>query len=196
MAFVTLENINMIYNRKNHILKDLNLNMEKGELISLLGPSGCGKTTTLRIVAGLLTQNSGKFLLDGEDMSRVPVYKRGFGMVFQSYALFPHLNVEENVAFGLKRKCKGFLAFADWKIWKNDFRKNSPEGKGKEWLWRERWLLNLNYCFWMNRSAILMRSCVYRCAWKSKEFSKNLKLRPSLLRMIRKNAFPFQIKLP
>ncbi len=102
MAFVTLENINMIYNRKNHILKDLNLNMEKGELISLLGPSGCGKTTTLRIVAGLLTQNSGKFLLDGEDMSRVPVYKRGFGMVFQSYALFPHLNVEENVAFGLK----------------------------------------------------------------------------------------------
>ena len=102
MAFVTLENINMIYNKKNHILKDLNLNMEKGELISLLGPSGCGKTTTLRIVAGLLTQNSGKFLLDGEDMSRIPVYKRGFGMVFQSYALFPHLNVEENVAFGLK----------------------------------------------------------------------------------------------
>ena len=68
----------------------------------MLGPSGCGKTTTLRIVAGLLNQNSGTFELDGEDMTKVPVHHRQFGMVFQSYALFPHLTVAENVAFGLK----------------------------------------------------------------------------------------------
>ena len=74
--------------------------------MSLLGPSGCGKTTTLRIVAGLLNQNSGTFELDGEDMTKVPVHPRQFGMVFQSYALFPHLTVAENVAFGLKVKKK------------------------------------------------------------------------------------------
>ena len=102
MAFVSLENINMVYNKQNHVLKDFNLEVEKGELVSLLGPSGCGKTTTLRIVAGLLKQNSGKFFLDGEDMTSVAVHQRKFGMVFQSYALFPHLTVEENVAFGLK----------------------------------------------------------------------------------------------
>lgn len=102
MSFIKLENINMIYNNKNHILKDLNLSIEKGELVSLLGPSGCGKTTTLRIVAGLLDAKSGKFELDKQDLTKVPVYKRNFGMVFQSYALFPHLTVFENVAFGLK----------------------------------------------------------------------------------------------
>ena len=108
MAFVSLENINMVYNKQNHVLKDFNLEVEKGELVSLLGPSGCGKTTTLRIVAGLLKQNSGKFFLDGEDMTNVAVHQRKFGMVFQSYALFPHLTVEENVAFGLKlRKEEG-----------------------------------------------------------------------------------------
>ncbi len=60
MAFVSLEKINMVYNKQNHVLKDFNLEVEKGELVSLLGPSGCGKTTTLRIVAGLLKQNSGE----------------------------------------------------------------------------------------------------------------------------------------
>ena len=102
MSFVKLTDVNMIYDNKHHILKDLNLSIEKGELVSLLGPSGCGKTTTLRIVAGLLSQNSGTFELEGEDMTKVPVHHRQFGMVFQSYALFPHLTVAENVAFELK----------------------------------------------------------------------------------------------
>lgn len=102
MSFVQLKNLNMIYNQKNHILKDLNLDIEKGELVSLLGPSGCGKTTTLRIVAGLLEATSGTFELDGTEMLKVPVHKRHFGMVFQSYALFPHLTIFDNVAFGLK----------------------------------------------------------------------------------------------
>jgi len=73
-----------------------------GEFVSLLGPSGCGKTTLLRIVAGLLTADHGRVTLDGADITRVPAHKRNVGVVFQSYALFPHLTVEENVAFGLQ----------------------------------------------------------------------------------------------
>lgn len=104
MSFLSLKNVNVIYQNNNHILKDLNLDVQKGELVSLLGPSGCGKTTTLRVVAGLLEATSGDFILDEHTMTKVPVHKRQFGMVFQSYALFPHLTVFENVAFGLRLK--------------------------------------------------------------------------------------------
>ena len=83
---------------------DLNLEIEKGEFFSLLGPSGCGKTTTLRMVAGFEQPNEGHIHLDGEPVETVPPYKRNVNTVFQSYALFEHLSIEDNVAFGLKRK--------------------------------------------------------------------------------------------
>ena len=102
MAFLSLKDIAVAYHQKNYILQGLNLEIEKGELVSLLGPSGCGKTTTLRVVAGFIDPQEGQFVLDGEDMTKVPVHKRNFGLVFQSYALFPHLTVKENIAFGLK----------------------------------------------------------------------------------------------
>ncbi|MDZ5759543.1 MULTISPECIES: ABC transporter ATP-binding protein [Carnobacterium] len=102
MSFVDLKDIRVSYDGKTNILEELNISMEKGELVSLLGPSGCGKTTTLRVIAGLIEPNDGNFVLDNEDLTKVPVHKRNFGMVFQSYALFPHLTVRENVAFGLK----------------------------------------------------------------------------------------------
>lgn len=102
MAFIDLKNIDVSYDGKKNILKGLNLEIEKGELISLLGPSGCGKTTTLRVVAGFIDPTAGEFTLDGENLTKVPVHKRNFGLVFQSYALFPHLSVYDNVAFGLK----------------------------------------------------------------------------------------------
>lgn len=104
MSFVELKNIDLSYDGNKYILKDLNLTIEKGELVSLLGPSGCGKTTTLRIIAGLINPDSGFFMVDGEDLTKVPVHKRNFGMVFQSYALFPHMTVFDNVAFGLKNR--------------------------------------------------------------------------------------------
>ncbi|AZP04346.1 ABC transporter ATP-binding protein [Jeotgalibaca ciconiae] len=104
MAFVQLKDIRVSYDGKNDILKDLRLSIEKGELVSLLGPSGCGKTTTLRVIAGLIEPNDGNFIVDEMDLTKVPVHKRNFGMVFQSYALFPHLTIFENVAFGLKLK--------------------------------------------------------------------------------------------
>jgi spermidine/putrescine transport system ATP-binding protein len=82
----------------------LDLEVEKGEFFSLLGPSGCGKTTTLRMVAGFEQPSEGRIYLEGEPVETVPPYKRNVNTVFQSYALFEHLNVEDNVAFGLKRR--------------------------------------------------------------------------------------------
>ena len=86
------------------LLQDFNLTFEKGKFTTLLGASGCGKTTILRLIAGLEELDQGQILCDGKDISRLPPQQRGVGIVFQSYALFPHLTVGENVAFGLKMK--------------------------------------------------------------------------------------------
>ncbi|MBZ0310486.1 MAG: ABC transporter ATP-binding protein [Anaerolineae bacterium] len=92
----------------NHIpvLKGVSLDITAGEIICLLGPSGCGKTTLLRIIAGLETAESGVVLLNGETITRVPVHQRDFGLMFQDFALFPHMSVEKNVAFGLEMQRK------------------------------------------------------------------------------------------
>ena len=84
--------------------KSVSLNVHDGEFISLLGPSGCGKTTVLRMVAGLIEPTGGRILVDGRDITALPTNKRNIGLVFQSYALFPHMSVFENVAFGLRRQ--------------------------------------------------------------------------------------------
>lgn len=102
MALISLKDLTVSYDNKTDILKNLNIDIEKGQLVSLLGPSGCGKTTTLRVIAGFIEAKSGHFMVDGKDYTNIPVYKRNFGLVFQSYALFPHLTVFDNVAFGLK----------------------------------------------------------------------------------------------
>src|SRR6201987_4566134 len=81
----------------------LSLDVFQGEFFALLGPSGCGKTTLLRLIAGFEQPNSGRIVLDGGDLAPVPPHRRPVNMMFQSYALFPHLSVEANVAFGLKQ---------------------------------------------------------------------------------------------
>ncbi|PCE28872.1 polyamine ABC transporter ATP-binding protein [Paraburkholderia acidicola] len=85
-------------------VKEVNLSIRKGELFALLGSSGCGKSTLLRMMAGLESVTSGKILIDGEDLAQLPPYRRPVNMMFQSYALFPHMTVESNVAFGLKQE--------------------------------------------------------------------------------------------
>ncbi|REE19233.1 MULTISPECIES: polyamine ABC transporter ATP-binding protein [unclassified Paraburkholderia] len=85
-------------------VKGVNLSVKKGELFALLGSSGCGKSTLLRMMAGLESVSSGKILIDGEDLAQLPPYRRPVNMMFQSYALFPHMTVEGNVAFGLKQE--------------------------------------------------------------------------------------------
>ena len=82
------------------VLKGINLDIYENEFVTLLGPSGCGKTTLLRILGGFLEQDEGSVVFNGEEISDVPAYKRPINTVFQKYALFPHLNVYENVAFG------------------------------------------------------------------------------------------------
>ncbi|WP_416407593.1 ABC transporter ATP-binding protein [Agrobacterium rosae] len=101
--YLSLQNLSLAYGNSVAV-KDLNLDIRKGELLALLGPSGCGKTTTMRAVAGLMPVAGGRIDLDGFDITRVSANKRAVGLVFQSYALFPHLTVYENVAFGLKLK--------------------------------------------------------------------------------------------
>ncbi len=103
MSYIRFEKINKMFG-SNHVLKDIDLEVEKGQLVTLLGPSGCGKSTLLRCLAGLEQVTSGRIFLDGEDITDVIPRKRGIGMVFQQYSLFPNMNVRENVSYGLKLK--------------------------------------------------------------------------------------------
>ncbi|MBE6072687.1 MAG: ABC transporter ATP-binding protein [Clostridium butyricum] len=98
-----LKNINKSYGEQQ-VLDNLSLNIKKNEFLTLLGPSGCGKTTTLKIIAGFETADSGKLIFNNEDISLLPPYKRQVNTVFQKYALFPHMNIFDNIAFGLKLK--------------------------------------------------------------------------------------------
>ncbi|MGK9051052.1 ABC transporter ATP-binding protein [Xaviernesmea oryzae] len=100
---LTIENLSAHYGT-TQVLKDLSLSVAAGELVSLLGSSGCGKTTTLRIVAGFLQPTTGTVRLGDRDLTTLPAHARDIGLVFQNYALFPHLSVLDNVAFGLKQR--------------------------------------------------------------------------------------------
>src|SRR5438477_678420 len=118
MAFLELEDITKHFGQ-NTAVDHITLSVEQGEFLTLLGPSGCGKTTILRMVAGFETPSEGIILLDGEDITYRAASKRPMGMVFQSYALFPHMTAEQNIAFGMtikrlpkdvvKKRCRELL---------------------------------------------------------------------------------------
>lgn len=100
-SIIALDKISVSFNNEI-ILKDLSLNIKEGEFVTLLGPSGCGKTTTLRVIAGFLSPDKGSVFFKGKRINNIPAHKREVNTIFQKYALFPHLNVYENVAFGLR----------------------------------------------------------------------------------------------
>ncbi|ADL52564.1 ABC transporter ATP-binding protein [Clostridium cellulovorans] len=102
--FVQLLNITKSFDDEETVIKDLHLEIKKGEFLTLLGPSGCGKTTTLRMIAGFETPNSGEVIIDGENVTAKAPNERSVNTVFQNYALFPHMNIFDNIAFGLKMK--------------------------------------------------------------------------------------------
>ena len=102
-TIISFENVNKFY-EDTHVLKNINFEIEKGKFYTLLGPSGCGKTTILRIIAGFTDVSNGKVTLNGADVTKLPPNKRKVNTVFQDYALFPHMNVFENIAFGLRLK--------------------------------------------------------------------------------------------
>jgi len=100
---VSIEGVNLSYGR-THVLKDVDLTIEPGEFFAFLGPSGCGKTTLLRLIAGFAACQTGRVLIGDEDVTTLPPWARNVGMVFQSYALWPHMTVRKNVAFGLEEQ--------------------------------------------------------------------------------------------
>src|SRR5690606_18414243 len=103
-TMIRFENVSKSYDSKTTVLKSINFELEQGKFYTLLGPSGCGKTTILRLIAGFETPTSGNVFLSGKRVNEVPPNERQVNTVFQDYALFPHLNVFENVAFGLRVK--------------------------------------------------------------------------------------------
>ncbi|OQP07054.1 Fe3+/spermidine/putrescine ABC transporter ATP-binding protein [Geobacillus sp. 47C-IIb] len=116
MGYLCLENVVKRFD-KTEVVKNLNLEIHQGELMSFLGPSGCGKTTTLNMIAGFLKVDSGEIIVGGKPIHHLPPNKRDMGMVFQNYALFPHMTVFENVAYGLKLR----------KISRNEIKKRVSE---------------------------------------------------------------------
>ena len=98
-SFVKFEKVDKSYDGEILVVKDLNLDVPKGEFLTMLGPSGSGKTTVLMMLAGFETPTSGEIYLDGNPISSIPPNQRGIGMVFQNYALFPHMTVKENLEF-------------------------------------------------------------------------------------------------
>ncbi len=104
MPYLEIHELTVSYEKNQPTLKRFSLDVDQGELVSLLGPSGCGKTTTLRSVAGFIQPDAGRVVVDGRDYTALPPNQRDIGLVFQSYALFPHLTVFHNVAFGLRMR--------------------------------------------------------------------------------------------
>ena len=110
---IELKHIKKCYTKDVPVIYDFNLTINEGEFVTFLGPSGCGKTTILRMLAGFETPTSGEILFNGKDISALPPNERKFNTVFQKYALFPHLNIYDNISFGLKEK----KIYEDWYLW-------------------------------------------------------------------------------
>lgn len=122
MAFITLKDVTKEFNGQV-VLRGIDLEIEEKEFVTLLGPSGCGKTTTLRIIGGFVEPSAGEVLFEGESIIGIPSYKRPTNTVFQRYALFPHLNVGDNIAFGLRVKHEALGVSSQLK----DLKKQSKE---------------------------------------------------------------------
>lgn len=155
------------------VIPQLDLTINNGEFLTLLGPSGCGKTTVLRLIAGLETVDSGRIMLDNEDITHVPAENRYVNTVFQSYALFPHMTVFENVAFGLRMqktpaaeitpRVMEALRMVQLKPSLNVNRISSLVVNSNASPLLARWLTSLVCCCWMSRSQRWITNCVSKC---------------------------------
>ena len=177
-------------------LQDISLDMFEKEFVCFLGPSGCGKTTLLRAIAGLDIQTAGQVFQKGRDISALPPSGRDFGIVFQSYALFPNLSVRDNVAYGLENqkvsKQKSSSASRNYSNWwdcptrDGNTRRSFPAASSSVWPWPARWPRNRAFCCSMNRCPRSTPRFAPACAMKSRTYRPSWGLRPSWLRTIRK----------
>lgn len=155
-AFVVFDHVQKSYDGQTLVVKDLNLSIGKGEFLTMLGPSGSGKTTCLMMLAGFETATHGEILLDGRPINQVPPHKRGIGMVFQNYALFPHMTVGENLSFPLevrglgKAERESRVKSALDMVQMGSFISRRPAqlsgGSSSGSRWRGRWSLTPNWC--------------------------------------------------
>ena len=149
---LTLKNISRSYvkdNEKFYAVQNVNLEVQPGEFLTFLGPSGCGKTTTLRMIAGFETPTEGQILLGDKDVTKIPANERGMGFVFQNYALFPHMKIFDNVAYGLRirkesndviaKKVKEALAMVGLEKAEHRYPNQLSGGEHSVWLWPVYW---------------------------------------------------------
>jgi putative spermidine/putrescine transport system ATP-binding protein len=144
-AYVSFQGVQKSYDGETLVVKDLNLDTQRGEFLTMLGPSGSGKTTCLMMLAGFETVTHGEIILDGTSINNVPPHKRNIGMVFQNYALFPHMTVNENLAFPLQvrkmsksdieDRVKMFWIWCSWVLSVHAVRCNFPEVNSRELQW-------------------------------------------------------------
>ncbi len=175
-ASVEFRNVSKRYGQVTAV-KDVSFTIEAGTLVTLLGPSGCGKTTTLRMIAGLEMASEGQILIGGKDVTRLSAADRDVSMVFQSYALFPHMTVLENVAYGPTVKglpkaqahsmARDKLAVVGMKAMRSGCRRNSLADSNSVSRWPGRWCWSRRCCCSTSRSPTLMPSCAGACARKS-----------------------------
>jgi putrescine transport system ATP-binding protein len=159
-----------------HAVDDVSLTIYKGEIFALLGASGCGKSTLLRMLAGFEQPTAGQIMLDGVDLARVPPYQRPINMMFQSYALFPHMTVEQNIAFGLKQdrlpkaeitaRVQEMLALVHMQELPNVSRTSSLAASASASRWRAAWRNGRSCCCSMNRWGRWIKSCAIACSWR------------------------------
>ena len=144
----------------SEILEGIDLKIRRGEFITLLGASGCGKTTTLRIIAGLEFPDSGRVILEGRDITELEPNKRSVNTVFQNYALFPHMNVADNIGYGLKirkvsraviaKKVEEMLHLVQLEGFEKRMPSQLSGGQKQRVAIAGRWSMNRRFCFWMS----------------------------------------------
>ena len=181
-------------------LSDVDLDVYEGELVSFLGPSGCGKTTLLRCISGLDVQSEGTIVQAGRDISALPVSARDFGIVFQSYALFPNLTIRDNVAYGRRRRAgagprptRGYGSCSSWSACQNrrpSSRLNSREASNSGSPSRGRWPCRPAFCCSMSRSPPWTRASGPVSAARSATCSGGWESRPSWSPTIRRKLSP------
>jgi len=155
--FLRIEGITKTFG-KVYACDDISLDVYRGEFFALLGGSGSGKSTLLRILAGLETPDRGRVLIDGVDVTALPPYRRPVNMMFQSYALFPHMTVAQNIAFGLKQDGMSAGEIRD-RVQQMLELVQMPQLGASVWPWRVHWPSSPNCCCWMNRWARWTSAC-------------------------------------